>query len=82
MKFIRFFSALSAVLLLSGCVSHNLPKDSYMQGVHSKIVTPWGTGEMLIDMAATGTAAKNVTLPEPPPAKPAPKSATTPSPVR
>lgn len=51
-------------LLLSGCFTHNLPKDSFMQGAHSKIVTPWGTHELVIDMAATGLAAKNVTLPE------------------
>lgn len=50
--------------LLSGCFTHNLPRDAFMQGAHSKIVTPWGTHELVIDMAATGTAAKNVTLPE------------------
>lgn len=54
-----------SLLCLSGCFTHNLPRDAYMQGAHSKIVTPWGTHELVIDMAATGTAAKNITVPEP-----------------
>lgn len=59
-------------LLLSGCFTHNLPRDAYLQGIHSKIVTPWGTHELVVDVGATGTAAKNVTLPE----LPAPKAST------
>lgn len=58
-------AALACVALAeAGCFTHNLPRDAFMQGAHSKIVTPWGTHELIIDMAATGTAAKNVTLPE------------------
>lgn len=62
---------LSAGALLSGCMSkHNLPPNSYMQGVTSEINTPWGSHKLSIDMAATGDAAKNVSLPEiPPPRK-------------
>ncbi len=49
---------------LTGCMSHNFPKDAYIKGAHSKIVTPWGTSELVIDEAATGTAAKHASLPE------------------
>ena len=67
MKRLLFLLPFSFFLLcLSGCFSHNLPRDAFMQGAHSKIVTPWGTHELVIDMAATGTAAKNVTLPDAP----------------
>ena len=51
-------------LLFSGCFSHNFPKDAYLKGAHSKIVTPWGTSELVVDEAATGTAAKNASLPD------------------
>lgn len=61
---------LAAGTLLSGCISkHNLPANSFMQGVTSKISTPWGSHELIIDMAATGDAAKNISLPEQPAAK-------------
>lgn len=66
---VAFLSVVAA--LLTGCFSHNLPRDAFMQGAHHKIVTPWGTSELVIDMAATGTAAKNVTLPD---TLPAPKT--------
>ena len=52
------------VQLCSGCFSHNFPRDAYIKGAHSKIVTPWGTSELVIDEAATGTAAKNASLPD------------------
>lgn len=61
---------LAACALLSGCISkHNLPPNSFMQGVTSKISTPWGSHELQIEMAATGDAAKNMSLPEQPAAK-------------
>lgn len=63
-------SSLVALLATAGCFTHNLPRDAYLQGIHSKIVTPWGTHELVVDVGATGTAAKNVTLPEPPAPKP------------
>lgn len=54
-------------LLLAGCMSkHTLPTNAFMQGVTSKISTPWGSHELVIDMAATGEAAKNISLPEVP----------------
>lgn len=40
-----------------------------MQGVTSEINTPWGSHKLIIDMAATGEAAKNVSLTEQPTAK-------------
>lgn len=62
--------ALIIPLITAGCVSkHNLPPNSYMQGVTSEINTPWGSHKLNIDMAATGDAAKNVSLPEQPAAK-------------
>ena len=61
---------LIAPLLGAGCVSkHTLPTNAYMQGVTSEINTPWGSHKLIIDMAATGDAAKNVSLPEQPSAK-------------
>lgn len=54
----------------AGCVSkHTLPTNAYMQGVTSEINTPWGSHKLIIDMAATGEAAKNVSLTEQPTAK-------------
>ena len=73
MKTIRCMTLPACLAIASataGCFTHNLPKDAYLQGIHSKIVTPWGTHELVVDMGATGSAAKNVTLPEPPPLKP------------
>jgi hypothetical protein len=52
-------------LLGAGCMSHKLPANSFMQDVESKITTPWGSHTLVIGMAATGEAAKNVSLPEP-----------------
>jgi hypothetical protein len=46
-------------------MSHKLPANSFMQDVESKITTPWGSHTLVIGMAATGEAAKNVSLPEP-----------------
>lgn len=66
----KALAAILACTLLSGCISkHNLPSNSFMQGVTSKISTPWGSHELVIDMAATGEAAKNISLPDTPPAK-------------
>jgi hypothetical protein len=57
-------------LLGAGCVSkHTLPTNAFMQDVESKITTPWGSHTLVIGMAATGEAAKNVSLPEPVPKK-------------
>ena len=57
----KSFSFLVIVLVLSfaatGCVSHKLPPNAYLKGVKSKISTPWGTGELEVAEAATGTAA-------------------------
>lgn len=55
---------LASLITMTGCFSHNFPKDAYIQGAHSKIVTPWGTSELVVDKAATGQAAKNVSLPD------------------
>lgn len=66
----KIIIALMALVLLSGCVSkHTLPTNAYMQGVTSEINTPWGSHKLIIDMAATGEAAKNISLPDTPPAK-------------
>lgn len=48
--------------LISGC--HNFPRDSYMTGVKSTINTPWGPSTIEAAIVATGTAAKNVSLPD------------------
>lgn len=53
-------TAIVALLLaasLSGCMTHDLPKDAYMRNVTSKISTPWGSHELQIGEAGTGTAA-------------------------
>lgn len=44
--------------LLCGCVHQPLPKDAIVKGITSKIVTPWGTSELTIVEAATGSAAR------------------------
>lgn len=64
MKRLSALCLLLSVLWFSGCMNQPLPKDAYIKGVHSKIVTPWGTSEQIIDEAATGTAARNASLPE------------------
>lgn len=52
--------ATAVALGATACVFHQpLPKDAYVRGVTSKIVTPWGTSEQHLDEAATGTAARN-----------------------
>ncbi len=56
---LTFCLILSLIAALSGCMSHSLPKDTYMRGVKSKINTPWGSHELQLEEAATGTAAKN-----------------------
>ena len=53
----KTLALLAAASLLSGCISHNLPKDAYMRNVTHKISTPWGTSELSIGEAGTGNAA-------------------------
>jgi len=55
---------LLASLALSGCQSW--PKDAYVQGAKSTVNTPWGPSTFSADIMATGTAAKNISLPEQP----------------
>jgi len=57
-------AALILVASLAGC--HSFPKDSYGQGVKSTINTPWGPSTLEVEILATGTAAKNISLPETP----------------
>jgi len=52
-------------LVLTGCV-HNFPKDAYGQGVKSTVNTPWGPSTLEVEILATGSAAKNISLPETP----------------
>ena len=56
--------AAALIASLSGC--HNFPRDSYGQGVKSTINTPWGPSTLEVEIIATGTAAKNISLPETP----------------
>jgi hypothetical protein len=59
------FLLIQVILVVSGCTSlPPLPKDSYIKGVHHKIVTPWGTAEQVIDEVSTGAAARNSSLPD------------------
>lgn len=64
MKTARYLPAalILASLLLSGCQSW--PKDAYIQGAKSTVNTPWGPMTQEADMIATGTAARNISLPE------------------
>jgi ABC-type uncharacterized transport system auxiliary subunit len=57
-------AALLLVASLAGC--HNFPKDSYGQGVKSTVNTPWGPSTLEVEIIATGSAAKNISLPETP----------------
>lgn len=57
-------SVCSVGIVLTGC--HNFPRDSYGQGVKSTINTPWGPSTLEVEIIATGTAAKNISLPETP----------------
>lgn len=57
-------AALVIATLLAGC--HNFPRDSYGQGVKSTVNTPWGPSTLEVEIIATGTAAKNISLPETP----------------
>lgn len=61
-------AALIATALLAGC--HSFPKDSYGQDVESTINTPWGPSTLKVGILATGSAARNISLPETPVAKP------------
>ena len=54
---VAFALLLLTAALTSGCINHNLPKDAYMRNVTHKISTPWGTSELQIGEAGTGTAA-------------------------
>jgi len=55
----RTLAALAMLATLTGCFTHKLPPDSYMRGVKSEIVTPWGSHKLDIQEAGTGTAAVN-----------------------
>jgi PBP1b-binding outer membrane lipoprotein LpoB len=61
----RIASLIFVTLVLTGCV-HNFPKDAYGQGVKSTVNTPWGPSTLEVEILATGTAAKNISLPETP----------------
>lgn len=61
----------SCLILLSGCQSW--PKDAYIQGAKSTVNTPWGPSTMEADMIATGSAARNISLPESPTVSTVPK---------
>lgn len=50
--------------LCSGC--HNFPRDGYVQGMKSTVNTPWGPSTIEADILATGSAARNISLPEMP----------------
>lgn len=52
----------SALLCLSGC--QQWPKDAYIQGAKSTVNTPWGPSTLEAEIIATGSAAKNISLPE------------------
>ena len=56
----------ASVLLASLAGCHNFPRDSYGQNVESTINTPWGPSTLKVGIIATGTAAKNISLPESP----------------
>jgi hypothetical protein len=65
---------LIAIALLAGlCGCHNFPRDSYGQDVKSTVNTPWGPSTLEVGIIATGSAARNISLPEttviPPPKK-------------
>ncbi len=64
-------AALALASALTGC--HNFPRDAYGQGVKSTINTPWGPSTLEVEIIATGTAAKNISLPETPVQLPAKK---------
>ena len=61
---LRILAAAAILAILTGC--HNFPRDSYGQGVKSTINTPWGPSTLEVEIIATGTAAKNISLPETP----------------
>lgn len=62
MKTRLIISLLAAAL--SGC--HNFPRDAYIQGAKSTVNTPWGPSTLQAEIMATGTAARNISLPETP----------------
>lgn len=53
---------LLVLALAAGCQSW--PRDAYIQGAKSTVNTPWGPMTQEADILATGTAAKNISLPE------------------
>ncbi|MGH7957081.1 MAG: hypothetical protein ACREH8_08720 [Opitutaceae bacterium] len=38
----RILFSLFFVTALTGCATHNLPRDAYLVGVKSTVNTPWG----------------------------------------
>ena len=56
--------AIAILAALSGC--HNFPRDSYGQDVKSTVNTPWGPSTLEVGIIATGSAARNISLPETP----------------
>ncbi len=61
-KIVSLAVSLAFAALCQSC--HNWPKDSYIQGAKSTVNTPWGPSTLEADIVATGTAAKNISLPE------------------
>lgn len=63
---VSVFFLLSTLILwiVSGCQSW--PKDAYIQGAKSTVNTPWGPSTLEAEMIATGSAARNISLPETP----------------
>jgi len=55
---------LLAALCLSFAGCQSWPKDAYIQGAKSTVNAPWGPSTLEAEIIATGTAAKNITIPE------------------
>lgn len=58
----RLVIGLCLAAALTGCASHNLPRDAYLVGVKSTVNTPWGPMTLEVAKAATGTAANNASV--------------------
>lgn len=56
--------AIATICALTGCQSW--PRDAYVQGAKSTVNTPWGPSTFTADIMATGSAARNISLPEQP----------------
>lgn len=64
------YISLISLLFIAGC--HSWPKDAYIEDAESTINTPWGPSTQKAKVIATGSAARNASLPEMP-VKPAKK---------